>query len=196
MPGIWKFASDLRTVPLSNCCCLWSMLLLLWLYLSLSSSSPPPPSLSLSSSSSSSFSSLLMVLWYQYHYCNYHYCLLLLVLLLLLLLFCITYCYVVIIYPISTLPEHLHSTLLSHAKTTWKHTKTKGNEFPSLIIARYPVSPSPTPTTHPLHWESQPHPPILVILYFGAQEAGRASRLLLLCYVCFVHKDSKLPVFI
>ena len=53
--------------------------------------------------------------------------------------------------------------------------KTKGNEFPSLFIARYPVSPSPTPTTHPLHWESQPHSPFLVILVFGAHEAACAS---------------------
>ena len=76
--------------------------------------------------------------------------------------------------PIGTLPEHLYSTLLRYAKTTWKHMKTKGNEFPSLIIARYPVSPSPTPTTHPLHWESQPHPPFLVILCFGAEGDGCA----------------------
>ena len=59
-----------------------------------------------------------------------------------------------------------------------------------------PVSQSPTPLYTPLHWESQPHPPILVILCIGAQGAGCAPRSLLLGYVCLAHKDSKLPVFI
>ena len=33
-------------------------------------------------------------------------------------LFLVMYCVTYLFYPISTLPEHLHSTLLSHAKTT------------------------------------------------------------------------------
>ena len=74
-------------------------------------------------------------------------------------------------YPISTLPEHLHSTSLSPAKTTWKHTKQKETlSFP--LYRSLPVSRSPTPPYTPLHWETQPHPLTLVILSFGAYEAS------------------------
>ena len=68
-------------------------------------------------------------------------------------------------YPISTLPEHLHSTSLSHTKTTLKHTKQKETlSFPlyrSLPVSRSPTpihSPSlgdpatPTHTSHSLFW--------------------------------------------
>ena len=95
-------------------------------------------------------------------------------------------------YPISTLPEHLHSTSLSHAKTTWKHTKQKETlSFP--LYRSLPVSRSPTPPYTPLRWESQPHPLILVILYFGAYEACVLLGCSLLCLVCF--NLTKLPVF-
>ena len=86
--------------------------------------------------------------------------------------------------PISTLPEHLHSTSLSYAKTTWKHTNQKETlSFP--LYRSLPVSRSPTPPYTPLHWETQPHPLILVILYFGAFEAG-----VLLGRSCFVTFNS------
>ena len=52
--------------------------------------------------------------------------------------------------PISTLPEHLHSTLLSHAKTTGylKTHETKGN-FSFPLYRSLPVSQSPTPPYTP-----------------------------------------------
>ena len=45
-----------------------------------------------------------------------------------------------ITYPIIRLPEHLHSTILLHAKITSNNHTTNGNEFPSPINARSPVS--------------------------------------------------------
>ena len=84
-------------------------------------------------------------------------------------------------YPISTLPEHLHSTSLSYAETTGKHTKLKETRFlPSY--RSLPVNRSPTPPYTPLHRETWPHPHLLIILVFSAQQAGRASgRSHLLC---------------
>ena len=77
-------------------------------------------------------------------------------------------------YPISMLPEHLHSTSLSYAETTWKHTIHKE----TLFLPSYrslPVSQSPTPPHTPLHRETRPHPHLPIILVYSAQQAGRAS---------------------
>ena len=99
------------------------------------------------------------------------------------------------IYPISTLPEHLHSTLLRYAKTTGKHTKSKETSFhPSLtlvpLLANHPHShylplTGGPPNTHPF----------LVILSFGTPGDGCAPGSLLLCCVHSAHKVTKLPVF-
>ena len=43
-------------------------------------------------------------------------------------------------YPISTLLEHLHSSILLHTKITSDNCTSNGNEFPSPINARSPVS--------------------------------------------------------
>ena len=94
--------------------------------------------------------------------------------------------------PISTLPEHLHSTSLSHAKTTWKHTNQKEKSFFPLYRS-LPVSRSPTPPYTPLHRETQPHPLLLAILYFGAYEASWLLGCSLLSLVCV--SLTKLPVF-
>ena len=93
-------------------------------------------------------------------------------------------------YPISTLPEHLHSTSLSHAETTWKHTMHKE----TLFLPSYrslPVSRSPTPpfTGRPGHTHT--YPSFLV-------SAPRKPVVLLVAltrYVCFALKALKLPVF-
>ena len=98
-------------------------------------------------------------------------------------------------YPISALPEHLHSTLLRYAKTTGKHTKSKETSFhPSLtlvpLLANHPHShylplTGGPPNTHPF----------LVILCFGAPGDGCAPGSLLLCCVRSARKVTKLPVF-
>ena len=74
-------------------------------------------------------------------------------------------------YPISTLPEHLHSTSLSYAETTLNSKKLVS--FP--LIAHYLSAGPPLPPTPPLHRETRPHPHLTIILYFSAQEVGRTS---------------------
>ena len=60
-------------------------------------------------------------------------------------------------YPISTLPEHLHSTFPSHAKLPENTlTEKKNIPFPSLTLITCLTGPPVTPP--PLHWETQPHP--------------------------------------
>ena len=44
------------------------------------------------------------------------------------------------LYPISTLPEHLHSTILRTPKLPENTHTPKETLFPSLFNARYPVS--------------------------------------------------------
>ena len=59
-------------------------------------------------------------------------------------------------YPISTLPEHLHSTFPSYAKIPENTLTEKKSSF-SLFNAHYLFDRSPQ-LPHPLHWETQPHP--------------------------------------
>ena len=60
-------------------------------------------------------------------------------------------------YPISTLPEHLHSTFPSYAKLPENTlTEKKNIPFPSLTLITCLTGPPVTPP--PLHWETQPHP--------------------------------------
>ena len=95
-----------------------------------------------------------------------------------------------IIYPISTLPEHLHSTSLSYAETTL----TQGNSFPSLLslITCQPVPHSPPHPPSP----GDPAPPTLTH-HSSFQRPGSRSCFwpLSLNYVCFALKALKLPVF-
>ena len=85
------------------------------------------------------------------------------------------------LYPLSTLPEHIHSTILSYAKITCKtHTQPKENCFhPS-----YARSLITTPSTHPLHWESRLHSPKPVIPVFGAAMRRLSVAPSLLLCVC------------
>ena len=80
----------------------------------------------------------------------------------------------VILYPISTLPEHLHSTIPSYAKIPENTLTEKKNSF-SLFNAHYLFDRSPQ-LPHPLHWETQPHPLIHNHSILSAQ--GERSRLL------------------
>ena len=82
--------------------------------------------------------------------------------------------YVKIYYPISTLPEHLHSTIPSYAKIPENTLTEKKNSF-SLFNAHYLFDRSPQ-LPHPLHWETQPHPLIHNHSILSAQ--GERSRLL------------------
>ena len=50
--------------------------------------------------------------------------------------------------PISMLPEHLHSTLLSQPKLP-ENTRNKRKLFPSLFIAHYLLAGPPLPHTPP-----------------------------------------------
>ena len=72
----------------------------------------------------------------------------------------IVYIYIYIyiyMYPISTLPEHLHSTFPSHAKLPENTlTEKKNIPFPSLTLITCLTGPPVTPP--PLRWETQPHP--------------------------------------
>ena len=77
-------------------------------------------------------------------------------------------------YPISTLPEHLHSTIPSYAKIPENTLTEKKNSF-SLFNAHYLFDRSPQ-LPHPLHWETQPHPLIHNHSILSAQ--GERSRLL------------------
>ena len=79
-----------------------------------------------------------------------------------------------ITYPISTLPEHLHSTIPSYAKIPENTLTEKKNSF-SLFNAHYLFDRSPQ-LPHPLHWETQPHPLIHNHSILSAQ--GGRSRLL------------------
>ena len=86
----------------------------------------------------------------------------------------------VYIYPIGTLPEHLHSTITSYTKTTRKHTNPKETRFlPSLtlvtLLANHPLplltpslgaSPSPTQSSHSKFWRHRSRLCSCAALYF------------------------------
>ena len=74
-------------------------------------------------------------------------------------------------YPISTLPEHLHSTSLSYAETTLNSRKLVS--FP--LIAHYLSAGPPLPPHTSLHRETRPHPHLTIILIFSALDVGRTS---------------------
>ena len=83
-------------------------------------------------------------------------------------------------YPIGTLPERLHSTITSYAKTTWKHTNPKETRFlPSLtlvtLLANHPLplltpslgaSPLPTRSSHSKFWRYRSRLCSCAALYF------------------------------
>ena len=90
-------------------------------------------------------------------------------------------------YPISTLPEHLHSISLSYAETTLNSRKLVS--FP--LYRSLPVSRSPTPpfTGRPGHTHT--YPSFLV----SAPSKPVVLLVALTCCVCFALKALKLPVF-
>ena len=95
-----------------------------------------------------------------------------------------------LLYPISTLHEHLHSTSLSYAETTLNSRKLVS--FP--LIAHYlsagpPLPPTPPFTGRPGHTHTYPS---------FLTSAPRKQDVLLAAvtrYVCFALKALKLPVF-
>ena len=93
-------------------------------------------------------------------------------------------------YPISTLPEHLHSISLSYAETTLNSRKLVS--FP--LIAHYlsagpPLPPTPPFTGRPGHTHT--YPSFLV----SAPSKPVVLLVALTCCVCFALKALKLPVF-
>ena len=95
-----------------------------------------------------------------------------------------------ITYPISTLPEHLHSTSLSYAETTLNSRKPIS--FP--LIAHYlsagpPLPPTPPFTGRPGHTHTYPS------FSFSAPSKPHVLLAAVTRYVCFALKALKLPVF-
>ena len=93
-------------------------------------------------------------------------------------------------YPISTLPEHLHSISLSYAETTLNSRKLVS--FP--LIAHYlsagpPLPPTPLFTGRPGHTHT--YPSFLV----SAPSKPVVLLVALTCCVCFALKALKLLVF-
>ena len=106
---------------------------------------------------------------------------------------CISYiitAFIIFNYPISTLPEHLHSISLSYAETTLNSRKLIS--FP--LIAHYlsagpPLPPTPPFTGRPGHTHTYPS-------FFGsAPEKPHVLLAAVTRYVCFALKALKLPVF-
>ena len=86
-------------------------------------------------------------------------------------------------YPLSTLPEHIHSTYFSYAKVTC-NTHTQPKEFgfhPSY--ARSLVSLITTPLLTPFHWESRLHTPKPVISSFWHRTEKTSRCVALLTFV-------------
>ena len=93
-------------------------------------------------------------------------------------------------YPISTLPEHLHSTSLSYAETTLNSRKLVS--FP--LIAHYlsagpPLPPTPPFTGRPGNTHTYPS------FSFSAPRKPHVLLAAVTRYVCFALKALKLPVF-
>ena len=102
-----------------------------------------------------------------------------------------------ITYPISTLPEHIHSTILLYRQNYLKtHTQTMEMSFhPPLtlvsLLANYPHS-------HylPLHWGSHLHTPLYSHSIFWRHRSN-VSRAVSCTFVLFAFVlVPKLPVFI
>ena len=96
------------------------------------------------------------------------------------------------IYPISTLPEHLHSTFPSHAKLPENTlTEKKNIPFPSLTLITCLTGPPVTPppfTGRPSHTLSY-----TTILFLALKVNGRFLESLPV--VTFASLELKLPVF-
>ena len=97
-----------------------------------------------------------------------------------------------ITYPISTLPEHLHSTFPSHAKLPENTlTEKKNIPFPSLTLITCLTGPPVTPppfTGRPSHTLSY-----TTILFLALKVNGRFLESLPV--VTFASLELKLPVF-
>ena len=97
------------------------------------------------------------------------------------------------IYPISTLPEHLHSTFPSHAKLPENTlTEKKNIPFPSLTLITCLTGPPVTPppfTGRPSHTLSY-----TTILFLALKVNGRFLESLPV--VTFASLELKLPVFL
>ena len=95
-------------------------------------------------------------------------------------------------YPISTLPEHLHSTFPSHAKLPENTlTEKKNIPFPSLTLITCLTGPPVTPplfTGRPSHTLSY-----TIILFLALKVNGRFLESLPV--VTFASLELKLPVF-
>ena len=95
-------------------------------------------------------------------------------------------------YPISTLPEHLHSTFPSHAKLPENTlTEKKNIPFPSLTLITCLTGPPVTPppfTGRPSHTLSY-----TTILFLALKVNGRFLESLPV--VTFASLELKLPVF-
>ena len=95
-------------------------------------------------------------------------------------------------YPISTLPEHLHSTFPSHAKLPENTlTEKKNIPFPSLMLITCLTGPPVTPppfTGRPSHTLSY-----TTILFLALKVNGRFLESLPV--VTFASLELKLPVF-
>ena len=98
-----------------------------------------------------------------------------------------------ITYPISTLPEHLHSTFPSHAKLPENTlTEKKNIPFPSLTLITCLTGPPVTPppfTGRPSHTLSY-----TTILFLALKVNGRFLESLPV--VTFASLELKLPVFL
>ena len=93
-------------------------------------------------------------------------------------------------YPISTLPEHLHSTSLSYAETTLNSRKPIS--FP--LIAHYLSAGPPLPPTSP--FTGRPgHTHTYPSFSFSAPSKPHVLLAAVTRYVCFALKALKLPVF-
>ena len=96
------------------------------------------------------------------------------------------------LYPISTLPEHLHSTFPSHAKLPENTlTEKKNIPFPSLTLITCLTGPPVTPppfTGRPSHTLSY-----TTILFLALKVNGRFLESLPV--VTFASLELKLPVF-
>ena len=100
--------------------------------------------------------------------------------------------FIIYFYPISTLPEHLHSTFPSHAKLPENTlTEKKNIPFPSLTLITCLTGPPVTPppfTERPSHTLSY-----TTILFLALKVNGRFLESLPV--VTFASLELKLPVF-